>query len=212
MTTLPMPWLTLAQAPSPLPPTPILPRLLFENPWPLAGAFAAGAVIAAMLLRSRGRGRMGLGVAGGALLAAAGVVAMSRARVTEPERLRAVTAELVGAAARADEARLLALLGEGAQVWLGSRAAADGREAILARVRATLGGPWAVKSHDILESRAHVDGARVARSQVLVRVVPEATGFPHSSWWTIHWRRTVSGAWVAERLEPWSEDLASGLR
>jgi hypothetical protein len=49
-------------------------------------------------------------------------------------------------------------------------------------------------------------GPRVARTQILVEVDPEATRFPTLSWWRVDWRRDgpegEAGEWTAYEIEP----------
>ena len=56
---------------------------------------------------------------------------------------------------------------------------------------------WSVR-----ETRAAVDGDGIGRTYARVRVTPESTGFPHTSWWRLDWRRDPGAPWRCTGIEP----------
>lgn len=158
------------------------------------------AVVASLALRSLGRERHAriAVVVGFALGAAAWSLAYFV--TTDRERVSIASRALVGAAASANAAELEKLLAPDLKLYRGG-AAVNGKEQVLALVHTTLGGTWRVKSWQVLETQAQIDGPANAITQVKVRVVPDATGFPDISWWKLDWRRT-GDEWRVVGIEP----------
>ncbi len=201
-------------APPPdLPAAPLLDRLLFENPWPLSIALVVLGVGAYLVLNSRGKpGKGGVFALIGLLLAAAVWVASSMV-VTTRERLELLTKELVAAVATADTTQLDRLLAPDIRLYAFFATDGIGKDLILDRVRRDFGasGPYRVKEHAVLENDATLDGPRVGRVQVKVRVTSENFGFPNLSWWKIDYREE-GGQWRVTGIEPISIGGLSNAR
>jgi hypothetical protein len=202
-----------SNAPPPLPPGPLWERLILENPWPTAGVLAVLAVAALVLLSRVEGGRRVVGVpvptAVAALLVLAGciVLAVGMAVTTDREELRAGTQRLVDATAARDLETLDRLLASEARLHLPLRSQGlpgpvVPREQIMTLVEEVLGRRYPLKEHRTMEVQAALDGPRIARTQVRVRVVPEAWQIPHTSWWRVDWRREEHGGWRVIGIEP----------
>jgi hypothetical protein len=221
-TQTPLAQITNPAAPPPLPPAPLWERLILENPWPTAGVLAILA-IATMGIMSRTKAdgdrrfaglplrtiiALALAILGGIVLA------VGTAITTDREALRAGTARLVDVTARSDTAALERMLSEDVRLRLpaglpggGRNGASVPRETILTMVEQYLGpqGRYPLREHRIAEIQATLDGPRVARAQVRIRVVPEATALPYTSWWRIDWRKDGEGeaaVWRVIGIEP----------
>lgn len=205
--------LLTSNPPPPLPPGPLWERLILENPWPTAGALAVLAV-AVLALMSRVDGGRAVGripvrtiLAAGLVVAGGAIMAVGMSVTTDREQLRAGTASLVDATAAQDMERLEVLLAPGAQLHVPLRVPIGAgptvpREQIFALVEDVLGRRYPLKEHRVMEVQATLDGQRVGRTQVRVRVVPEATQFPHTSWWRVDWVRGDDGRWRVLGIEP----------
>jgi hypothetical protein len=198
--------------PPPLPSGPLWERLILENPWPTAGVLAILAVAALAFLnrvdgdRSLGRIPLRTLVAAALTLVGVAVLVVGMSVTTHREELRAATTALVDATAKRDLDRLDRLLAPDARLHLTVQSAGlpgpiIHREQILSLVDDVLGRRYPLKEHRVMEVQAALDGPRVARTQVRVRVVPEATEFPHTSWWRVDWRRDADRWWVVG-IEP----------
>jgi len=188
-------------APTPLPAPSLVDRYLLENPWPLSTILALGAIAAFVTMRHRVPVRRVAAAATALLFAAAGVLLLAASVETPRESLRGATRALVNAAASADAARVAGLLAPDATLFPSGGGSPLGRDAILARVRDDLGGRWKLREWAVLETQAAATGDS-GRTQVKVRVTPEAFGFPNISWWRLAWSRDATGAWRAISIEP----------
>lgn len=184
--------------------------LLLENPWPLVIVFAGMAAVLWAAFRGR---RARAWWAGGPVVGAVAVYVLSALVETPGERLRARTVELVAAATRADGAALEGLLAPDAVLYVPGGGASLDRGEILSRVRDDLGGRFRVSAWAVLGTQWEAAGEE-GRTQVKVRVVPEATGFPNISWWRVDWAMDPPGVWRVTRIEPVSltPDVRQQLR
>lgn len=169
--------------PPPLPSPPLVTLLLFENPIP--GVILFAALAGALWAWRKHRPWPSL-----VLLAACGLlVLLDRLVTTQRERVIGLTRGLVADVARADDRAVGLVLAVDASF---RRRGASGevldREGILRRVGVDLAGVYKVREHSIREVQASIDGPNVARSRVRVRVVPELTGVPSTTWWLLDWR------------------------
>ncbi|MFN0132083.1 MAG: hypothetical protein ACKVW3_06075 [Phycisphaerales bacterium] len=190
---------------SPLPSAPAFERFVLIQPWPLVGVLALAGLAVAFAVRSRWRVALAglLGALAGMVLAAGMMV------TTDREKIAAATRALVDATARADIGALAPMLA--ADVRFVSELALPGvpgvgigldRDQLLKQVADKLGREWTLKEHSVLEVQSTLDGPSAGRTQVRVRVVPEATGFPNASWWRIDWRREGDGTWRVIGIRP----------
>lgn len=186
------------------PAPPALPAAPFWEVWLLEEGFRTAAVLAvlaaagAFTLRAVGRSKDGARVLAVGLVLAAGAWVTSKLIETGRETIGASSRALVHAAARADTAELDRLLADDLNLFAGRSYDKDG---VLALTRDRLGGPWKLKSWSVLELQASTDAPTRGQTQVKVRVVPEATGFPDISWWKLDWRLDPQG-WRVIGIEP----------
>jgi hypothetical protein len=209
-------------APPPLPPAPLWERLILENPWPTAGVLAILAV-ATLVVMSRtnadgNRRALGLPlrtiVALAMALAGSIVMVLGMTITTDREALRAGTARLVELTAGAQTDALDPMLAPDVRLRLpagmpgaGLSGASIPKDTLLMMVEQYFGqsGRYPLREHRVQEVQAAIDGPRIARTQVRVRVTPEATALPYTSWWRIDWRRegeAASGPWRVIAIEP----------
>ena len=197
-----------------LPSPPIFERLFFEQPLAPAAFLVLAALAAAFILNNRGK--LARGVLLGSLLMALGlgVYTLGAVVTTERERMARATRDLVDAVATVDIPATDRLLAPDARLF--SRFRAPGLSApqqgmdkagILAAVPAAL-GQYPLKEHAVQQVQAQSTGRGIGVTQVQVRVVPEATAFPHTSWWRISWRRDGE-VWRATAIEPVDVPFAS---
>jgi ketosteroid isomerase-like protein len=189
--------------PVPLEGSPLWERVLFEQPLLLGGPLVVLAVVALFTFNARGELKRGA-LASGALLAGAAALFLLAALVsTTHERVKAATRALVAAVATADVAAAGELLSEDAEIRYAGFSV-PGRAGVLEAVgrNMSVGGPLHVASWGISELQSGLDGAALARSQVLVRATPSATGAPVSAWVLLKWERGADGAWRCFVVEP----------
>lgn len=200
--------------PPPLPSPPLWEWLILDNPWPTAGLLAILAVaILAFLSRVDG-GKTVFGaplrtVIAGVLVLIGGIVlAVGMSVTTDRQQIRAGSERLVNAVATQDIDTLDHLLASDARLQLrfSVPGAAPGgivqRDQIFVLVEDFLSRRYPLTEHRVMEVQGTLDGERVGRTQVRVRVIPEATQFPHTSWWRIDWRLEDDGRWRVRSIEP----------
>jgi hypothetical protein len=217
---------TLAQSllrdvppPTPLPDPPWLESVLFESPWLTIGVLllVGGAVFAALRAApSPNAQRTGRWLAGLAALGALGL-GLSAALVQTPrEALIEQTRTLIQAIARADAPAADAAFAPGISLSLLGQPTRMPRAEMIDRVRTDMGGRYALRDRaaNISALRAIVDGPGVARVQCRVQAVHDATGFPASTWWLVHFRQAEPGRpWLVHALELQQFDgLPAGTR
>lgn len=208
--------LVLAQVTAPFTPPPLprgslFDRFLLENPWPTAVALVVFAAAVLASSNARGRLRQGLTAAAVCVAAAIGVWVLAFLVETPRERIRQRTADLVRVTVSADVAALDSMLDESVTLATVLSPSGIDKPGILRAVEQVLRGQYAIHDHRVLTTQATIDGPRVARSQVRVRVTPEATRIPHSSWWRIDWIYDGS-QWRVTRIEALSPDVAAGAQ
>lgn len=177
-----------------LPDPPWLEHALLESPWLLVGGLVSSGVVVLVLLNRAGRARTGVLIALGTILVGAALAALSAAVQTAREDLAARTRALVEVALRNDQAALELVLGAGMVFDVLGDVARNGKDAAMGLV-ARYVPLYPLRSSAVTDLRAVEDGPDTGRSQFQLVVVPEATRFPHASWWTITWRRGGDGAW-----------------
>jgi hypothetical protein len=193
--------------PAPLAGSPVLQRVLFENPLPLTLILVALALVAYVVLNARGRFRQGL-FAAGSLVVLAGVVWTLAATIhTDHERVRAAAQDLVRAIAAADARRVGELLADDARAFDIPMSGDFDRDAILDAIPLFLGEGrvYQVREHRVLDTQSALDGPDSARVQIKVRVVPAQWSVPNQSWWALGLRRVETGAgdqWRVISLKP----------
>jgi hypothetical protein len=188
----------------PLPEAPLLERLVFEQPIPLAvGLFIAG-IVSLVALRNAGKVKAGLIALGVSILLIAGLMLTAGTVTTDREKLLDLQDTLVGAVAEADIGTIDGILSPGATVPPVNLSPISGglrREQILTTVAATTGGAYRVSDYAILERQATIDGANSARTQIHLRV-ESAIGGPTLTWFRIAWRLDPNRGWEAIEIEP----------
>jgi hypothetical protein len=196
------------QVPS-LPSPPLLQRLTLEEPGTLTVAFVVAAAIGFYVLNRQGKASRGFLAAAIGVGLAIGVQVLARLIETDRERIMGATAELVRTTAHADVEELSKLLAKEVRFsndfdLTNSEVQTDkawDRDEILAKVREYMTRRYALKEAAILETQGIIDRPGVGRTQVRVRAVPEAAGFPIISWWRIDWVKKDDG-WVVKGIQP----------
>lgn len=183
--------------PTPLPGSPLLTRLLFENPLPLTLILLVAALVLYVVFNSRAKYKQGLVAAGLCVLAAGGVWVTAAIVQTDHEKLRATARELTDAVATADVGELEDLLGPDARLSSVPTLGEISRHAIIEAVRANLGPGkrFEVDEHSIQEIQTAVDGPRSGRVQLRVRVQVKQMGYPNISWWALGFSLGDDGTW-----------------
>lgn len=191
----------------PLPAPPLLERTLFEQPLLAVLILLILAIIAAIAFARRNQRRRGWTIAGVLAAAAAGLYLLAALVTTERETLLDRTEGFVAATAQVDTALLNDLLSEDARLRSeGNIARAvptiETRREIIDRAQRELQGRYHIKSWEILDRQATLDGPNVARTQVRVEVEADQFSRPHYSWWRLHWERGPDGQWRCFEVEP----------
>jgi len=194
-----LPSLILAVAP--LPDPPLLQRVALESPLlPALGLLAVG-VLAALLLARRAQGKVGGLIGLACVLAAAALLVSGSLVTTEREVVLSRTRTFVDAVAAADDRKADELIADSLNVKIaGTTAASLDRDALLGVIR-SFDRSLTLSSYSVPTSQASIDGGGFARSQIEVRVTPERTEFPTTSWWLLNWRRSPDGVWRINGLE-----------
>lgn len=184
---------------APLPSAPFLERFVLENPWPAVILLGLLAIAVFVVLNTRAKVRQGL-IAAGVMMALAGGCYLASVLVTTPrEQMKRATRELVGATARVDLIELDRLLADDLSVRVTGLARSAGKSETMDAVENRLGRQYRVKEHAILETQATLDGPRLGRTQVRVRVGSEYGVLP--SWWRVDWELGPDEEWRARRIE-----------
>jgi hypothetical protein len=193
---------------APLPGPPLIEQALLEQPWYIAGTLTLAGIVVFLALNQRGRSRAGVLWAGGLMVSAAAILVIGLLVKTEREQMAEATRSLVDATARSDMRALDAWLGPDATLF--SEFRAEGlsvprsgldKAGILKAAPEAL-ARWPLKDYRVEDLQAQSLGPGLGRTQVSVRVVPEAMPLPHTSWWRVGWRRSPDGAWRVTEIEP----------
>jgi hypothetical protein len=186
----------------PLPPVPIFDRLV-ESPWPLVGFLILLGVVSFWAFNSRGQARRGVVVAG-VMLGLAGAISLAAVLiVTQREALRARSVELTGAVAEGDVQTVRSILHPSARAYW--RDAREGWpvERVVEFIQEEMQRAYAVHSHRVRQVEAAIDGPEVARTQVHLTIVPEATRTPLQMVVRLDWQR-IDAEWRVVRVSPMS--------
>jgi len=190
-----------------LPPAPLLERYVTDNPWPLAGALAALAIIAAIVFLRRGERRPALIALVAGVVLAGGVALASALVTTSRERVAGATRGLVAAVSRRDIPKVREILDPDARVYYFRARGGAGLDHIEQQIRTDFGSGVDVPSVRLAALQAVTDTPTTARSQVHVIADLRAgaefglESRPVRSVWRIYWRKAPDGAWRAEELE-----------
>lgn len=198
----------LGQAVPMLPAAPLFRRLLLEEPGTLTAVLVVAAIVGFYLFNRSGKTREAFWWALVVLVAAAGVQTAARSIQTDREAILEATKELVRVTSRADTAALEPMLASDVRLsndfnLARSEAQFDSDKAqILADVRTYLKDRFPLKECAILDTQGVIDRDGYGRTQVRIRAVPEALGFPNISWWRIDWQRQPDGSWLVRGIQP----------
>lgn len=195
--------------PPPLPEPPMLPVLLFEQPWLLLAAVLVVALVGSMWQRRAGSVKGAFAWLAGGLIACGMLYLTARVVVTERERVALATNELVGATAGVSVPRLQALLDDGVRLTYFRASGGLDKAGTIAAVQRELGQTYKVKDWMVQELQVAADGEDRMKTQVRVRVTPADWNFPHISWWAIDWKKSGE-AWRATSIRPLSIQFMSG--
>lgn len=189
----------------------LVPYLLLENPWILAGLLIVAAGAAFVVLNNRRRARAALATGGLLALLGVGVIALAMLVTTDREQVGSSTRELIHAIARAEPGPVDRLLSEIATLAIeGALRDEFDKEQIIGLVRDAAardgvydagGANVAAVEHRIREVRIGLESDVIARSQVNVVVTPSITNIPTGTWWELDWDKHPDGAWRVRRIE-----------
>ncbi len=192
----------IAPDPAPLPEPPWWQHYLLEFPWPLAGFLLAVAFIGAWLLFQRGKTLFAAALALTGVCLSSGLTILSLLIETPREQITWSSRKVVEFTARAESGTLESFLTEKASLRvLGSGTRLD-RAQILARVKADMGGRYALRGRaaGISRVQASIDGPGVGRTQFRLQATHDASGIPVGMWWRFQWRMERD-AWRVHALE-----------
>lgn len=140
-----------------------------------------------------------------------GLWLFSRTITTPRERIIAATWSLIRSTTAADVDALSPILADRARLGNARGTLNMDKDAILARVKTTLGGPFKLKDWAVVRMQAAADNEAKVQSQFYIRVTPEVTGAPDLSWWRITWQR-AGDSWKVSLIEPMSGTAIDTLR
>lgn len=193
--------LSLPEPPA-LPAAPLWERLLFEQP--LASIAAAILALSAILLLARGATRTVRIVGAGLLPLALVFVAVPWLVETDREAINRHARGLAEAAAAGRFEVLERDLAHDARAVYFEARLGIGKEAIIERLRQYFGEGGRIDL-SVLSVRSGMDGPRIGRAHIKVRVQARETGgFPNLSWWRLDWRKLQDGGWQCNYIEPLS--------
>ncbi|MCA9271885.1 MAG: hypothetical protein KDA31_02450 [Phycisphaerales bacterium] len=189
-----------------LPKTPLLEHWLFESPTLLTGLLVVLGVVALIAALRRKKKLAPLIGAVVLFVLAAGVYVTAGLVTTDREVLMGRTAELVGAVAEGNADGVRAILAEPFRINPSDNASGNARRVPritdFEQIRTAI-EKWInplIGSHQILETRAGMEGPSIGRTLVRVRVRMPDGGLLGHSWWEIEWRRS-GDTWLATRIE-----------
>ncbi len=198
-------------SPSPLPEPPAWQVNLLEQPWYFAGTLLGIAIVLVLLFARRDELRKGL-ARGGPLALASGMIVLIASLVHTPrEQMRKAATNLVASVTNVDIPALRAALTPDARLdYFGGIDV----NAILTQVETSMtpGQRWAIKDYSIEQFQAQATSKNSGIVQIKIRVISEAVGFPHRSWWKITMQRAPDGTWQASRLEPLAIQFENNVR
>lgn len=189
----------------------IFSQWLFEDPTYLLAIIAAIGALAAWQLWRTTRARAA-SLAFVITIALCTAIWLISSSITTPrERIVAATWSLIRTTTAADVDALSPLLADRARLDNTRGSLNMDKPSILARVKATLGGPFKLKDWAVVRMQAAADNENKGQSQFYIRVTPEITGAPDLSWWRITWQRE-GDAWKVALIEPMSGTAIDTLR
>lgn len=185
-----------------LPGAPLIERLTLENPWALITFLVIAAAVTWIVLNRAGKQLRAFQAAAGLVLLAVGFWVLAAQVTTDRETTKLRTRQFVQAVAKADvqgveevlapDARLYKVVGGDDGVPL---------DVILSQLHNFRpGATYEIGQAAILDLQSTIDGPKVARTQVRVRVTP-VNGGPVFAWFKLDWRRLPDGSWQAKGIE-----------
>lgn len=191
----------LLAAVPPLPDPPLVQRFAMESPLlPAIGLIIIGILVGVLLARraqAKAGGLVALlcALAAGCLLATGALVTTDREVVLDRSRA------FIEAVAEGDADAAEALMSDSLRVeFAGEAAPRLDKETMLGVIR-SFNTRLSLSSYSVPTTQASIDGGGFARSQIQVRVTPEMTELPTTSWWRLDWRQDAGGRWRINGLE-----------
>lgn len=204
--------LQLPDAPTPLAEPLDFSVLLFEQPWIFMAVSLLAGLIASVWMKRKGQPGKGIVLLLCGAMLAGGFFSLAKIVVTERERVAWRMRELLQATASADTPALAALLDPAARMNYFKAPGGLDKAGILEAVNADLGHTyrlkdWSIQELQIAPTSANSTGAM--STQMRVRVTPEAWNFPHTSWWSVDWKKDGT-TWRVIRIRPLSIQFFQG--
>lgn len=182
---------------------------MFEKPWVGVAVLALVGIVLLVFYAKREQFKLGA-QRGGPLLILAGIWVLAASLIeTRHEQMRAATEKLIESVTRADVNALRQQLTRDAKLqFLGGRPL----EGILDFVESSMGPgkEYSVRDFSILEFQSQgvkeptgvSAGQAGGVAQVKVRVMSDAYGMPHLSWWRLDMIQDPSGEWRTSVISP----------
>ncbi len=177
----------------------LLTRYLLENPWPLALALAAAAVVLFKLAQDRDDRRL-LGASAGCLLGGALVWLVATLVTTAGEHGRRIVTEFVAAAVAGDGTAMRARLAPDASLHLGGLTAPGLDRSELDRALSVLEDRHRVESNTVTRMRAAGVGGDAAVVELGCITTTRSSLGPVPSSWSLRVERQPDGAWLIRRI------------
>lgn len=179
--------------------TPMLEKLVFEQPWLSMLALVAAGLIAMWALSRQNQGRRGQAILAACVVLAGANYLVSVLVTTTRERISSLTREAIRHVIAGDAQSLDPLLRSDMVV----HPFGITRDRVLQEVSVSMRGRYAVKSHSVLEMRTTQDSETAVRSQFHLRATPSQQLYelPVGSWWVLTWQKDATGTWLISRIE-----------
>ncbi|MDQ7013136.1 MAG: hypothetical protein Q9O74_04485 [Planctomycetota bacterium] len=188
---------------------PLVQHALFENPVPLVILALLVALAAYAVAARLDRRKVGLGVAGGAILLGAAGVLLAGLVQTDRESVRQRTRETIAAIAEADTRTLDTIFDPGVRLYYNGLNVGWNSGRILSFVETYLlpGRQYQLESHRVRDVQSQIGpGKYTARTRATVVVTPVGTGAPTQVICLMTWRqapdRSGPESWTLTEIQP----------
>ncbi len=194
-----------------LPDSPLFQRLAFENPWALMILLVIAAAVAWIVLNRMGRTRRAIQTSAALCVAAIGLWILAGQVTTAREIIKLKTRQFIQAVATADVQTVEDLLTPDARLYniVGGTRGGGGVggsqgvpvDAIVSQLQNFRpGAPYEIEQVAFLDLQSTLDGPKVGRTQVRIRVTPVNGGLVFA-WFRFDWRQVPDGDWQVKGID-----------